>query len=185
MKIQNKSPRKKIIIGSAIGFLLLLGVAFYSYQYWSQLNESATTGDVNKVDYNPPTDDQKTAGEKIKEQSIEKDELGKPGTDGPESGQGNDENINVTITSANQQGSILRIRSLIDIVTNTGTCTITLTKGSAVVTKTSDIQAMANSSTCKGFDIPTSELSAGQWHIQLNVSSNNRSGTTAKDITIQ
>lgn len=188
MQIKNSrySKRKLLIFGLALLALLLIS-GTYGYFRWSKISTPLDpSSDYNKVDYNPPTDDQKQAGQDIKSNSV--NSSGKPpapGTDGDTQPHLGGNTIQVTITAANQDDGVFRVRTLIEPMVGSGACTLTLTKGSTVVTKTSDIQALANSSTCKGFDIPTSELSAGAWHIQLTVSSGGKTDTASKDITIQ
>lgn len=92
--------------------------------------------------------------------------------------------LGVTLTSITMANNNVKVKSLIEAITNKGTCTLTLTKGSIIVTKTSGIQALPHSSTCKGFDIPTSELSSGIWHIKLSVVSGSKAGSAGQDYEV-
>lgn len=67
------------------------------------------------------------------------------------------------------QGNNLVIRATIPLISE-GTCTLTLTKGGAVVTKTATLIINPTNSSCAGWDIPTSELTTGSWSISVQVS---------------
>ncbi|MDR0591052.1 MAG: hypothetical protein LBG75_00575 [Candidatus Nomurabacteria bacterium] len=92
--------------------------------------------------------------------------------------------LDVAITGKNVSGGKLYISVMIGAVTNSGECKVTLTKGSAVVTKTSGINAMPQSSSCQGFEVPVSELSSGTWQIGLVVTTGNRTGQAQTEVSI-
>jgi hypothetical protein len=176
MKIK-KHPNKKITILAVIIFAAVLASSsYFLYARQTQLKEQPPSGDESrqKIDYSPPTENQKNAGASQKQEIIDKDQTTQP----------RPSNLTVTITAANQNGSVVNIRSLIQAVVDTGNCTLSLTKAESAVTKQSSIQPLASNSTCKGFDIPRSELSSGTWHLKITVTSGNASGSAEKDIDI-
>lgn len=177
--ISSKSKSKLIITLSLIVILLLAGGAFAYWKFAQQKDNKAIDQTQSETEsstnYKPPTNDEKTAGSSQKQETVNND---KNGNSTPAS------NLSVTITAANQNGNTLNIRTLIATISSAGSCTLTLTKNSQTVTKTSGIQALAESSTCKGFDIPTNELSKGNWHIVIKVTTGNTSGQAEQDITI-
>jgi len=77
--------------------------------------------------------------------------------------------LGASITYIKQENSALLIGTVIDKVSSEGSCTLTLTKDDQIETKTVDIQALASSSTCKGFDIPIVGLSPGIWNIKIDI----------------
>lgn len=79
---------------------------------------------------------------------------------------------------------ILVIRVTIDQELSSGTCEISLTKGGESLTRTSSIVANPSSSTCSGFDIPTSGLSSGGWSIEITIASEGKTGTITGEATI-
>jgi len=100
----------------------------------------------------------------------------------------------ILITSASQgtvqnnDSDTLHIRAQIDGTENSGTCTLTLTKGSATpITLTSGIQAQSKVSTCQGFDISISGqgMSKGTWNIALGYTSGSLKGSTTGQVVIQ
>lgn len=82
---------------------------------------------------------------------------------------------NLTTNRVSNGKLILRVN--INQYLSTGICTLTLTSGGNVITKTANIVAVASTSTCEGFDIPVSELSSGSWQININIKSGDKSGT--------
>ncbi|MGY4893764.1 MAG: hypothetical protein ACO1N2_03685 [Candidatus Saccharimonadota bacterium] len=89
--------------------------------------------------------------------------------------------VGVSITSKYQSSTTLQIRTIIDSLTTEGTCSLKLTKGSDQVTKSSGVQAGPSSSTCAGFDIPLSELSRGNWDIEIKFENSKSVGTLSSE----
>lgn len=184
MKINSKkSKNKTLVIGlSSLGVVLALSAASFAYVYlfdgdlfgWKR----SETQQV-EVNYDPPTTEQVQAGQATKEEALGQD--GKP----KETDTANPATATITVTAAFQNGSVFQIRSLITPLTGSGTCTLTLTKGSSTLTKNADIQAQASSSTCRGFDIPVSELSAGEWNVVLTFEGKDSRGSTETKIEVE
>ena len=94
----------------------------------------------------------------------------------------NDSRLTARISALTQNGSTLQVRTLIEAVTDKGTCSLKATDNDQTITRSAGIQAQASSSTCKGFDIP---VSPGTWHIVLTISSGGKSITLTRDIVIK
>ena len=97
---------------------------------------------------------------------------------------GSDSGLQTTITAASVEDGTLYIRNEISGIYQNGTCNLTLSKGGAVVTRSAGIQPLPKSSTCKGFNIPTSQLSKGTWSIQLNVTINGKSASASGSVEV-
>lgn len=93
--------------------------------------------------------------------------------------------INVTITSISTHDGIVKVKSLINDIVSNGTCTLTFEKGDDIITKTSGIQPMPGSSTCKGFNIPVSELGKGTWQVKLSVTTDEKAGSASQSYKVQ
>lgn len=173
-----------IVIGCSVLYVYAFGGNLLGWKA-TTTNTSTTKG----VDYNPPTSEQKKAGSQVKQESLDAsngkttNQSDTPPAPTPHTG--SKSTVGVSITASSQNGTTYQIRSQIDTPTDTGSCTLTLTKGSATVTKTADIQALAKVSTCKGFDIPTSELSPGTWQMTLHFANDTLTGSTSGTITVQ
>lgn len=155
---------------------------------WSPFNHGS--GSIN---YAPPTKEEKQAGEDAKKQTITNNppnnSTTKPDTQQNTSNSGTTEPSkapNITITAANQNGSTLQVRTLIEQVTNQGQCTLTLSQnGNTPITNTADVQPLANSSTCKGFNIDVSSLATGKWTLAVTYQINGQKSSASQDITLQ
>jgi hypothetical protein len=170
--------KRNIIV--AVVIVIVAGAGAFAYRAATTPPAKDTTPTVSKpdtkVNEKPATNDEKQAGQNQKQTIVDQDQ--------DENQTATPSTIAVTLTAANQNGTVFNLRSLIGTVTSSGTCTLTLTKASATVTKTSGIQALADSSTCKGFDIPTSELSKGTWHALLNVTVGTAKGKAEQNIAV-
>ncbi|TAL15311.1 hypothetical protein EPN95_00255 [Patescibacteria group bacterium] len=95
----------------------------------------------------------------------------------------------VSIISSGQNGDTLSVRTLIADIESSGTCTLTLSKGSTRVTNIPSvgIQAGPSSSTCQGFDVSISQygITSGTWTIVIDVTSGSTTNSTTGTVVIQ
>lgn len=185
---KKRFPKKLVVIASLLVVLVLIAFV-YVYGFNGNLFGLRSVQNTPAgVNYGPATSDQQKNGTTIKSNGATPSSTSgsdQPSAPTPISGS-TQKSVSVTITSANQNGSTLQIRALIGAVEDTGTCTLTLSQtGHQTVTKTAGIQALASTSTCQGFDVPTSELSTGVWHATITYDSSTLTGATTKDVTIQ
>ncbi|HRN90146.1 MAG TPA: hypothetical protein PK265_00205 [Candidatus Saccharibacteria bacterium] len=185
MKINTSKRYSKIlIITTSILVVACLGYVVMAYTNnlfpfiaSQDSNSSDRQNTENGVDYNPPTVEQKQAGEDQKMTTAQPSVNSGVTTGG--------DTLQVTITALAQNGGMVQVRGLIDRVSSLGTCTLTLTKGGASITKESDIQALPSESTCKGFDVPVSELSAGTWSVTLSAQVSSAKGSATKSFAVK
>ena len=185
MKINKKTssnPTKKILLITIISIVVVLAAgATYLYGFKGSLFGWTPLILTQDDDQTKEIDSEQDASKPTNTQNGIQEEPSKgtdPTTTVPE-------NLTIIFSAVNQNENSLQIRALIEAVIGSGECTLTLTGIGPTVTRSASIQALANSSTCTGFDIPLSELPAGQWKLRLVVNSNAASGTVEKDITIQ
>lgn len=184
MKISHPRSKKNLIIYISLGVVVLLVVAAFLYVYkfdgnlfgWTTKSNTQDTTTDKQVE---STDEQKEAGDNTTEGGSDK-----PPSPAPQTGS-DKKTVEVLITAANQNSGVLQVRALISTVVNTGNCTLTLTKSGQTVTKTADTQALSSTSTCKGFDIPVSELSSGSWQLNLIYENDSLKGTASKIVTVE
>lgn len=180
MKIKNRQKNLKKISLGVITFVVLAGaygsLAFFN-QWWPFVE------DIHRepINYNPPTSEQQKAGEQASEEAKKDDEISNQTTPSNESNA-----TTVTITSLNQNNSILQVRTFIHTI-DPGICTATLTRDAHTpIEKTAETQALANGSTCRGFDIPTGDIAKGEWILTIKYkSSNNTQGSIEENVTIE
>jgi len=193
MKIQSKKISKKpFVIAAAIVSLLAVATLTYVYALNGNLfgwnNNNTSSNDQTATNLDKPTKEQIKAGNDIKNQNANKNNSNSDTPPTPVSQSGsNKENVEIIITAKNQdQGSgVLQVRAQISAVVSTGQCTLTMSKAGQTVTKTAGIQGLASTSTCKGFDIPVSELSPGLWQSTLTYENDALTGSASEVITIQ
>lgn len=196
--ISSKKSSRALYASVATVLIVLLGLSAYVYAYNGSLFgwrlRTQTAQQPGSTNYNPPTAEQKKAGSNVKLNTTSNPgSATKPGASGSPSDtppaptpQPNGKSlVNVSITSANQNGSMLQIRAVIDTVTSSGTCTLTLSGGGKTVTKTSGVQNLPSTSTCKGFDVATSELGSGTWTASLTFENSTLIGKTSKTIAVK
>ncbi len=179
MKTQKNRPRKKSLVISTIAIAAALIVGFCTYYYFvGQKDESTdTTSSQQAEDSEPeytdgPTDDQIKDGTDIKQQAIDKSK-------NEETNEGKE--IGIVITRAAQSNGEVQVRVLLEAITS-GTCSLAITNGGESYSKSADTQTLSSSTTCKGFDIPVSELGTGTWNIKVSFSSDLSSSSTASTI---
>lgn len=177
---KNRVSKKSVLIGTAV-LLVVVGMAGYYYLQSYKNNTSPSTTStpsttekkVNDINLNGPTNEQVQTGSDTKKETVN-NSTPTPSTTP----------FVATITAANQNGSLLQIRTLIDTLSNDGVCELTLSQGTKVVVKSAGIQALSNSSTCKGFDVPVSELSSGDWKLSLKVTIGTQTSTATKTVPV-
>lgn len=181
MKTNTRSTRKKIavITASLVAVLLVATGAMALTRTGLFTAPSETANSPKKPVAN---DDNQKNGETSEstDTSSEKTPVENEPTESPTT----PATLAASITAANQNGNTLQIRTLIETVSSDGTCKLTLTKGSDVHTYTAGVQAQSSASTCKGFDIPTSGLSAGTWQIAIDITVQGKKAHLTKNVTI-
>ncbi|HEX6416342.1 MAG TPA: hypothetical protein VFZ62_02340 [Candidatus Saccharimonadales bacterium] len=184
MRIKQSSNKKKIIITSiAIAVLVAAGASAYF------LNQGSNQEDrpENTPDYNAPSDEQKNAGAKAKEDFIKRQDEAEKNKDQDGQNGSTGTPVGLTISSAGQNGSTLQIRTIIEALDDNGTCSLELTKtGADVVTQEAGTQILGSYSVCKGFDIPTEGMQKGSWQAKISYKgSNGQSGSAQRAVEVQ
>lgn len=180
-----KRTRSKKILSLVIIAVILVAAASVGYYYMrqnskssieSQENAKTTTEVANEMpDPVPATPDEEADASQTKQSTVDKAKTPSPSPTA----------LGVSFTAANQAGNTLQVRLKIDQIISQGTCTLTLKKDGKTVTKTASVYASASLSTCKGFDVPLSELSAGTWQLSATVSSNSLKGSATSQTEIK
>lgn len=165
----NRPPSKRKILYILLPLLVfaVLGTAYFLSIH---LRDPADNQGIN---YKAPSQDQVDAGSQIKRAVVENNQ---------NTGQNN--NISVRITLVSVESDVVHIRNTIEGVHQEGMCKLILSKKGQTVKKTADIQPLPQNSTCKGFDIPVSELSSGTWQVELNVMINNETTRATTDVKV-
>jgi len=175
-----KTPKKFLLIALAIiaGLTLVYGVFAFQTKAWP-------FSPASTVNLNPTSSEEKSTGEEIKSDSVNNNtppNKATPSNDISPSAA----SASVLFSATTQDNTTYHIRVLIETVLDGGTCALSLTKsGEQTYTANADIQSGPSSSTCKGFDIPLTDLSPGTWVATVTITSGSTTGTATKDITVQ
>jgi hypothetical protein len=184
MKIIRSKNKVKVLSLSIAAVILLAGMAAAAAFYFKVGPFSVDPS------LNPPTREEKATGKDIKQQTVDQDSKGsQTGSDpspSPKPIPGTSKSsVGADITAVNQDTAYLHIRMLIQAVTSSGTCTLTMSgpqQGS--YSNTVEVQALPSTSTCKGFDIPLSKLSKGTWTINIKFSNSTLTASASKSVVI-
>lgn len=162
MKLYTQKSNKKTIILTITGLLLLLAVAAFFYIYLNNTKNTEesvnTTGTNQTQEIN--TDTTPADNVDTKPDNTNTEPTGTPSPEGV---------LDASITTSSVSGSNLEVRTLINEVVSTGSCAFTATQGRNTVQRSAQIQPLASTSTCKGFTIPTNELTSGDWTFTLTI----------------
>lgn len=184
--------RKITIIIVCIVLTLLVGSLVYVYKFNGNIlgwKPSQNTQQENNK-YSPTTPEQKKAGIDTKKNSLNSQNSSKTSTSNdaplpPTTVESGKDKVELIITAENQSDTSYQVRTQIGYVTNDGSCTLTLKKDSTLVTKTAAVYPLAKTSTCQGFDIPITELSAGTWQMDITFSNSTLIGSISKSVIIK
>lgn len=183
MRMSRKKSNKTlkiVIIASTLALLLLVGGVF-AYKYFTRKSVVIENG----INYSAPSDEEKSTGDAIKQQGASgSDPVPEPTP--PASTTDSHSTVGVDITALNQSSGTLYVRTLIQTVTSSGTCSLSMVSANGkTYTASSSVQAGPSSSTCQGFNIPVSSLENGNWSVTISFQNDTLKGSATKDITIQ
>lgn len=190
MNIPNRksTSKKNAVITIAIVIVLTLGasvayLAIAKKWFFAPANQQKNNKSIN---YDPPTNEQKNAAGSSKNGSSESQGSDQSPAPTPPSTSGGKATVDMTITAANQTSGTLYIRTLIQTIRSTGTCTLSMTESSGkTYAATAGVQANPSTSTCQGFNVPVSALAPGDWHIVIDFEDSSIKAVASKDMTIQ
>ena len=162
-----------------------VGVVTYALLSRSDENNSSTSTSKETRSHTDDTDTKPSDDTPINSSDTPSREAEK---DIPPSYEGESVDNSQTLTGVISYKSVvdgsLVIRTTINQMLGSGTCSLTLSNGQKTVTRSSAIVQNPSSSTCEGFSVPTSELGSGAWNIKIEASSDNRTGTLSDNINI-
>lgn len=176
-KETSKSKKKNILLIGAIILVVCAIAASLAYAYAQSNNNSDKDLPADSSQTNE-NGNQVTPNEENSNSGTLPSKATDPSSPKPES-------LEVSITAANQTGSVLQIRALINSVIQ-GECTLSLSRAdNTTVTQSAPTQSLASTSTCSGFDVDTTNLKAGEWEATIKVATDTLSGTATQKVTIK
>lgn len=163
-KLQKKSKKNLLIIVAilAVVVLAIVGVWLLNRSDDSKLSNESTDQVANEINFNPPTEEEKQAAEDKKDEIVA-EQNNPPAVSNT---------ANVVITDASQYGDIVEIRAFVsNRIDSSGSCAVTLTKGTSTITRTQNATADASTTQCGTFEIPRSDFpSSGSWSVVVTYS---------------
>ena len=173
-----RSKKIPIILVTLLGLLLIAGGIAFATGAFSPKQQDT-------IDYGEASKEEKAAGDAKKNETIDQNDVSKDDGSTSQPSGSSDNTASMRITAMNQSAGMLSIRTIIDTVTSSGTCTLSMKSSSgATYSATTSVQALPSSSTCTGFDIPVSELSPGSWTVEIIYKNGNTSGSANETINI-
>ncbi len=181
MRIQQKKSLKKALLIAGIA-ILVVGGGVYAY-YATRPSDDKRSTETSNNDTPKTNDETDKTNDKTTPTT-----LGEDGKDTPKQYEGDSPNTSNSLTGVINYKSVvdgnLTLRVTIDQSLTSGTCSLKLTSAGKTVTRSASIITNPSSSTCEGFSVPVSELSSGQWTIEITVTSGGRTGTFKDKVTI-
>ncbi|MCA9328256.1 hypothetical protein KC959_00650 [Candidatus Saccharibacteria bacterium] len=168
----NKKNKKKlflVVVSFSVLIISMLALEYLHvtdfYQKKPSANE-AITPTINSVNYQPPTEQERQAGDTKKSEIIEQESTQKPST------------ANIVLVDAAQYDDMIEVRSFVSNLIEDGVCTYVFTKDSYKLTKQTNAVADASSTPCINLSVPRSEfLTSGSWELSITFE-----GTSAQGI---
>lgn len=182
MRIKPKktfTQKSSIILVIIIVLIACIFTAFFFYvrhsiiKDGSKIENNFINGSIN---YSAPTQNEKDEGNRQKKEATEN----RLGSDRVPV---NSKALDISFTSVNKYDQKIRIKSLVTEAV-TGSCLLSISKngGGASKTYSSDLQPLASTSTCTGFEIPIEDIGVGNWNIILRAtSSEGKTGEAISD----
>lgn len=153
---------------AAIAVVVLVIIGGGGYVAWHQTHKPKKTLGIGQVNYGPPTSAEKKETEQHKQELENNQNNQSSGNQAPKA------NVVITYLSTTEARGYVT-----NVLEDGGTCTITLTKGSAKVTASSTGIMDVNKTTCGPMSIDQSQLSSGDWTAVLSYSSSKATGSSA------
>ncbi|MEI7674229.1 MAG: hypothetical protein WCI60_00635 [bacterium] len=169
-----KKQTKKLLITFLV-ILLMLCVAIFIYA--SRTNDTKKTGDpINKVNYGPPTETEKSAGDKQKDLNSSKESAIRSSQANGQYGK-----AQVVVVDANQYFENVEVRAYISNVYETGgTCSAQFTSDGSSITGNSSATKDATTTQCGSIVIPRTKFpSGGRWQLIVSYSSPTSMGVSS------
>lgn len=178
---KKRSTKKRLLITLAIVLLATGAVAVLHVTniiVLPFLDSSSNEPKDNNINYGPPTEEEKKAGDETKST-----DQSKPLTATPSVNTTTKQSVTPIIVTIGQEDDTKNVtaRGLIpSIFESGGTCTLTLTKAEQSVSESNPAVVDAQSITCGQIEVDRSKLSSGAWGAVIGYSSGTYEGKSSE-----
>ena len=184
-KINSKNRRRRTHHPAVTVFVIVLLVAILVFVSKMLADNTSDNNESDKQN-SPEVEKVEKVEKTVTESQVNQDEEDQKT---PIQNDGDDPNtkdfLTGVLTMAEVSGDVLRIRLNIDQYLASGNCELTLTSNQGVTfTDSAAIVPVASTSTCEGFDIPTSNLATGNWTINISLEAGDKIGTINGEVNI-
>jgi hypothetical protein len=171
--IKNKYSKKTLIILIIVTMLALVGFLLWSQNRSS--NKQPTDNWQDGVNYRPPTDQEKAAGDDQKQDIV--DEQDRQAQSNQQGSVAEKQTVSVAITDAGQYDGVVEVRSFVPSYSQDGTCTLSFTQGSRTFNRTTPGYKDVSSTVCPAVEVLVSEFpNSGEWQVVVSFESANAKG---------
>lgn len=191
MKIQKSSlANKKKYVVTLLVVILLCAIGYSAYAKINNMWPFVPRDSESANSDNAPLQSDNTTSSGSQDTPNDNTPTHRPSSKTPVSNEPTDTptpsgELRANITRVNQTETTLEIGTLIEEVTSSGTCTISLSRGEeAISPQTVGIQPMASSSTCKGFSITKNGLSSGTWNIVIDITTGDKKARLTRTVVL-
>jgi hypothetical protein len=179
-----KKNRKKFLV-SFLVLVLSSGLVLFILEKNGNINlysrnpdnSFQTTKPTNTINYNPPTKQEKEAGDEQKTNIVEKDAIDK--TTKPDTAE-------VVIVDAAQYDDDIEVRAFVSNVIESGICRYIFRNGNNILEKSQSAFPDASSTPCTTLTISRTEFpTSGVWSLTVTYESASLQGSKSQEITIK
>lgn len=162
---------KKHVLLISLFTMLALGLVAGTLALKGRDSSHPETSSAGGINYGPPTEEEKTAGDERKKEILKEEQ----NTDPKPSVQ--TKTATVIVTDAGQYDDTIEVRAFIPDHYQDGTCTITFRQGNHDITKESPAYRDASTTICTNPMIQRSEFPAGgDWQVSVAYTSADAKG---------
>lgn len=139
---------------------------------------SSDLEDVETINYDPPTNEEKNAGDAIKQEIIDNEQKNPP----------EKSIVKVILVDSSQYGDEIEVRAFVENFVEDGNCTINFTNGDKSIDKTVPAFADASSTPCITLTLPVKDFpEAGMWSVKVTYNNKNNTvqGSVSGEVDIQ
>lgn len=166
-----KQATKRLIVISLLAAVIAAGV----FLYVQLRTDNQEVVNLNDVNYSPPTDEERQAGNSKKQEIADREEKTQGGQEST--------TTEVIITDAGQYDNMIEVRAFMPSAYKDGSCELIFSKGSKTFSKTTPAFKDVSTTNCTNPEVPRSEFAeAGDWSVKVSYSAEGITGQSEEKV---